>query len=76
MISVHFCEDEVIDFETAKAGDNETFKAFFHGMLKRGVYLPPSAYESWFICDALEYQDLDFTVAMAEETLKEMSSLK
>ena len=69
MISVHFCKEAVVDFETAKGGDNPKFKAFFHGMLERGVYLAPSAYETWFICDALSYEDLDQTVKMAAETL-------
>ena len=69
MISIHFCDSDVIDFETAKAGDNPKFKAFFHGMLERGVYLAPSAYETWFICDALSYEDIDNTVKRAAETL-------
>ena len=63
MISVHFCQDAVTDFMTAAAGDNETFKKYFHGMLAQGVYLPPSAYESYFLNDALSYEDLDFTIA-------------
>lgn len=62
MISVHFDETPVIDFETAKKGDNDRFKAFFHGMLQEGIYIAPSAYETWFITDALTYEDLDKTV--------------
>ena len=62
MISVHFDKRPVIDFQTAKNGDNETFKKFFHGMLNEGIYIAPSAYESWFITDALSYDDLDFTI--------------
>ncbi|TDP58368.1 glutamate-1-semialdehyde 2,1-aminomutase [Flavobacterium dankookense] len=62
MISVHFDKNQVVDFETAKNGDNETFKKFFHGLLNEGVYIAPSAYETWFITDALTYQDLDFTI--------------
>lgn len=62
MISVHFDRNEVCDFETAKNGDNESFKKFFHGLLEEGVYIAPSAYETWFITDALSYQDLDFTI--------------
>jgi glutamate-1-semialdehyde 2,1-aminomutase len=62
MISVHFDETPVIDFETAKKGDNERFKAFFHGMLQEGIYIAPSAYETWFITDALNYEDIDKTV--------------
>ena len=62
MISVHFDANPVIDFQTAKNGDNETFKKFFHGLLNEGVYIAPSAYETWFITDALTYEDLDFTI--------------
>jgi glutamate-1-semialdehyde 2,1-aminomutase len=62
MISVHFDKDPVVDFKTAKNGDNEMFKNFFHGMLNQGVYIAPSAYETWFITDALTYEDLDFTI--------------
>jgi glutamate-1-semialdehyde 2,1-aminomutase len=62
MISVHFDKNEVYDFETAKNGDNESFKKFFHGLVKEGVYIAPSAYETWFITDALSYEDLDFTI--------------
>ncbi|HJY13251.1 MAG TPA: glutamate-1-semialdehyde 2,1-aminomutase, partial [Flavobacterium sp.] len=62
MISVHFDENPVVDFQTAAKGDNETFKKFFHGLLNEGVYIAPSAYETWFITDALTYEDLDFTI--------------
>ena len=58
MISVHFCESPVVDFESASAGNNDTFRKFFHHLLKNGVYLPPSAYESWFISDALSEDDI------------------
>lgn len=63
MISVHFDETEVVDFDTAAKGNNETFKTFFHGMLNNGVYIAPSAFETWFITDALTYEDLDKTIA-------------
>ncbi len=62
MISVHFDKNPVIDFNTAKNGDNEMFKKFFHGLLNEGIYIAPSAYESWFLTDALTYQDLDYTI--------------
>jgi glutamate-1-semialdehyde 2,1-aminomutase len=62
MISVHFSNTPVTDFLSASSGDNDTFKKFFHGLLKEGVYIAPSAYETWFITDALTYQDLDFTI--------------
>ena len=63
MISVHLDENPVTDFDTAKKGDNERFKQFFHGLLDEGIYIAPSAYETWFITDALTYEDLDFTIA-------------
>lgn len=72
MISVHFDANPVYDFSTAKNGDNESFKKFFHGLLKRGVYIAPSAYETWFITDALTYEDLDFTINAIAETAKEL----
>jgi glutamate-1-semialdehyde 2,1-aminomutase len=62
MISVHFDVSPVTDFQSAAKGDNETFKKFFHGLLREGVYIAPSAYETWFITDALSYEDLDFTI--------------
>ncbi len=62
MISVHFAENAVIDFDTAANGNNDTFKRFFHGMLDNGIYIAPSAFETWFITDALTYEDLDETI--------------
>lgn len=62
MISVHFDANPVTDFQSAGKGDNENFKKFFHGLLREGVYIAPSAYETWFITDALSYDDLDFTI--------------
>ncbi|MCW1147383.1 glutamate-1-semialdehyde 2,1-aminomutase [Flavobacterium lacisediminis] len=72
MISVHFDANPVYDFATAKNGDNDTFKKFFHGLLNRGIYIAPSAYETWFITDALTYEDLDFTIAKIKEVAKEL----
>lgn len=66
MISLHFTDIEVEDFETSSKGDNDLFKKYFHGMLKRGVYLPPSAYESYFLNDAISYDDLDYTIEAFE----------
>ncbi|MDX1279504.1 glutamate-1-semialdehyde 2,1-aminomutase [Oceanihabitans sediminis] len=70
MISVHFDEGAVVDFETAAKGNNETFKKFFHGMLDNGVYIAPSAFETWFITDALSYEDLDKTIAAVDAVAK------
>lgn len=72
MISVHFDASPVYDFETAKNGDNETFKKFFHGLLEKGVYIAPSAYETWFITDALSYEDLDYTIQAIKEVVTQL----
>jgi glutamate-1-semialdehyde 2,1-aminomutase len=63
MISLHFTGEPVIDFASSAKGNNDTFKKYFHGMLERGIYLPPSAFESYFLNDALSYADLDETIA-------------
>lgn len=67
MISVHFSENSVQDFDSATKGNNDTFKKFFHGMLEQGVYIAPSAFETWFISDALTYEDLDETIKAVEK---------
>lgn len=70
MISVHFDEGEVYDFTSAARGNNDTFKKFFHGMLEEGVYIAPSAFETWFLTDALTYDDLDFTINAVNKVAK------
>jgi len=72
MISVHFTDDPVIDFETAKSGDNIHFKNYFHGMLSNGVYLPPSAYESYFLNDAISYKDIDYTISSLSKIISKI----
>lgn len=69
MISLHFVEEPVVDFRTAQKGDNDQFKKYFHGMLNEGIYLPPSAYESYFLNDAISYEDLDFTIKAFEKVV-------
>lgn len=52
MFSVFFTDTEVTDYDAAKAQESFRFTAFFHSMLSQGVYLPPSAFESWFLSTA------------------------
>ena len=70
MISIHFSDHDITDFESASRADIGRFKLFFHEMLKRGIYLPPSAYESWFLNDALTTEDLDATIRAARESIE------
>ncbi len=72
MLSIHFSDHPVIDFESAASANNELFKKYFHAMLNRGIYLPPSAFESWFLNNALSYEDLDKTIMATEQALKEI----
>lgn len=62
MISVHFTEEPVVDFASSARGNHDRFNAYFHGMLNQGIYLPPSAFESYFLNDALSYTDLEETI--------------
>ena len=67
MLSVHFTDEQVKDFKSSAKGNNQHFKNYFHGMLENGVYLPPSAFESYFLNDALSYEDIDKTVGALEK---------
>lgn len=61
MISLFFCDNEVTSLESASKTDTKIFNQFFHHLLQNGVYLPPSAYESWFFSNALSLEDQDKT---------------
>jgi glutamate-1-semialdehyde 2,1-aminomutase len=72
MISVHFSKKPITDFAKAAAADNAFFNKFFHAMLRRGVYLPPSAFETWFVSHALSDEDIEFVVNAAEDAVEEV----
>ncbi|MER8160666.1 glutamate-1-semialdehyde 2,1-aminomutase [Streptomyces sp. NPDC094472] len=63
MFSVFFTGDEVTNYEQAKAQESFRFTAFFHSMLSQGVYLPPSAFESWFVSTAHDERALERVAA-------------
>lgn len=73
MISVHFSGEPVVDFASAAAADNAFFNRYFHAMLDRGVYLPPSAFESWFLSNALTKEDLDKTIEATNDFFSTLS---
>jgi len=72
MISVHFSESQVIDFATSASSDMQVFNKFFHFMLGQGIYLPPSAFETWFVSYALSKNDIDKTIDAAEQFLNQV----
>ena len=72
MISIHFSEKPVTDFSSSASSNIQTFNKFFHFMLNHGIYLPPSAYESWFVSHALSKDDIDKTIQTAERFVKQL----
>lgn len=71
MFGFFFTEREVVDYESALTADTERFSRYFHGMLKRGVYLAPSQFEVGFMSLVHTEADIDATVAAAAESLRE-----
>ena len=71
MFTVFFCPGPVTDYASAKASDTARFARFFHGMLRRGVYLPPAQFEAAFVSTAHTELDVDATVRAAREALAE-----
>jgi glutamate-1-semialdehyde 2,1-aminomutase len=59
MFSVFFTPNPVVDYAGAQSQDRAAFAAFFHEMLSRGVYLPPSAFEAWFVSAAMNDATLE-----------------
>ncbi|MDP8245033.1 MAG: glutamate-1-semialdehyde 2,1-aminomutase [Candidatus Hinthialibacter antarcticus] len=70
MMTVFFSETPVTDFDSAAASDTERFGAFWRGMLKHGVYLPPSAFEAWFVSAAHSNIETERTLRAAGEAFK------
>ncbi|MCX8040901.1 MAG: glutamate-1-semialdehyde 2,1-aminomutase [Thermodesulfobacteriaceae bacterium] len=72
MLTLFFTEKEVINFETALSCDTEKFALFWQGMLKEGIYLPPSQFEAWFISLAHKEEDINQTIKAVYKVLKEI----
>ena len=65
-----FCRGPVTDYAGARASDTELFARFFRGMLDHGVYLPPAQFETAFVSDAHDEQDIDTTIDAAGAVLR------
>ena len=72
MVGVFYCEGPVETFDDANQTDKELFGKIFHGMLKRGVHLPPSPFEAFFLANSLTADDLSFILTAFEETIAEI----
>ena len=73
MFTVFFTETEVGDFQTAKTSDTERYARFFHALLKRGVYFPPSQFETCFLSLAHTKSDIKATIELAREAFREVA---
>jgi glutamate-1-semialdehyde 2,1-aminomutase len=71
MFTVFFCRGPVTDYASAQASDTARFARFFHGMLRRGVYLPPAQFEAAFVSLAHTELDVDATLRAAREAFAE-----
>jgi glutamate-1-semialdehyde 2,1-aminomutase len=69
MWTLFFSQDEVFDYASAKRCDTQMFARWFHAMLDRGVYLPPSQFEAAFISLAHTRDDIEATLEAARESL-------
>ena len=63
LFSVFFTDVDVVDYDSARSQSVDAYAAFFHAMLEQGVYLPPSAYEAWFVSAVLDDEAVDRIVA-------------
>jgi glutamate-1-semialdehyde 2,1-aminomutase len=73
LLTIFFGLAGVSDATTARQSDTALFTRFFHAMLRRGIYLPPSQFEAMFISSAHTDADLDATITAADESLQEIS---
>jgi len=67
-----FTERTVVDFESAQTADTQKFAHMFCAMLERGIYLAPSQFEAAFVSLAHDQEDIDKTLAAADEVFKQI----
>jgi glutamate-1-semialdehyde 2,1-aminomutase len=72
VLTPFFTDRPVRDYASATSADTKRYAAFFRGMLKRGVYPPPSQFEAWFLSAAHTAKDVDVTIAAARAAMQEV----
>lgn len=70
LLTAFFTEGPVTDYESARRSDTEMFSRFFHGLLKHGIYWPPSQFEAAFLSLAHSEQDISVTIEAVEKAFK------
>jgi glutamate-1-semialdehyde 2,1-aminomutase len=74
LLTPFFTERPVRDFESALTADTARYAAFHNSMLERGIYLPPSQFEAWFLSGAHTPQHVEVTLRAARAAFKELAS--
>jgi glutamate-1-semialdehyde 2,1-aminomutase len=72
MLCPYLSAEPVTSFEHVLRTDRERWKRFFHAMLERGILLPPSPFEAWFVSSAHDAATIERVVAAARESLREI----
>jgi glutamate-1-semialdehyde 2,1-aminomutase len=74
LCGLFFAAEPVTDYDRAQAADAKRYGRFFQAMLRRGVFLPPSPFETWFPSLAHTDADLEATVQAARDAAAEVAS--
>jgi glutamate-1-semialdehyde 2,1-aminomutase len=74
LFSIFFTNQNVTNYETAKTQDVAAFKIFFNSLLNQGISIPPSAFEAWFVSDAMTDADINQILQATEVAAKEIAN--
>ena len=72
LVTPFFTNRQVRDYPSATSADTDRYARFFRGMIKRGIYPPPSQFEAWFLSAAHSVKDVDTTIAAAKAAMREV----
>jgi glutamate-1-semialdehyde 2,1-aminomutase len=75
VLTPFFTSAPVRDYQSALAANTGAYAAFFHGMLKRGIYPPPSQFEAWFLSAAHTDAQIRKTIAAAKAAMKDVKKV-
>jgi glutamate-1-semialdehyde 2,1-aminomutase len=73
LVTPFFSDRPVRDFRSATSADTDRYARFFRAMLERGIYLPPSQFEAWFLSAAHTARDVDRTIESARKAMREVA---
>jgi glutamate-1-semialdehyde 2,1-aminomutase len=74
LLTPFFTDRPVRDYASAVSANTDRYAAFFRGMLARGVYLPPSQFEAWFLSAAHTAKDVDTAIKAAKAAMLDVAS--